>query len=107
MTKLPGHSLFTRYWNITTTSQAERDEILPHAVAALRAINALGIEPIDRGLRNVMWDPETKACGIIDFELWEVIDGTFADEKSEMQRWGLLRTPPAKDHFLAFQAMYR
>lgn len=104
MTKLPGVSLFGRYWNM---SPQERDEIVPRAVSALHALHALGVEPIDRGLRNVMWDAETKQCGIIDFELWSPTTSTFTDEKLEMQRWGLLRTPPAKDHFIAFQAMYR
>jgi hypothetical protein len=109
MTKVPGHALFTRYWGGAMT-QPERDEIVPKAVAALRAIHALGVEPIDRGLRNVMWDGETRRVGIIDFELWEEIEEgavVFKDEKAEMRRWGLLRTPPAKNHFDAFQAMYR
>jgi hypothetical protein len=88
-------------------TQQQRDEILPKAVAALRSIYELGVEPIDRGLRNVMWDADTKQCGIVDFELWNPIQGTFANEKRELENWGLLRTPPAKDHFAAFQAMYR
>lgn len=104
MTKLPGQALFGKYWNM---SQQERDEIVPRAVQALRAIYDLGIEPTDRGMRNVIWDPATKHCGIIDFELWNPINGTFADEKSEMQRWGLIRTPPAKNHYIAFNMMYR
>lgn len=104
MTKLPGQSLFGKYWNV---SQQERDEITPKAVEALRSIYALGIEPVDRGLRNVIWQPETKQCSIIDFEIWKPINGTFANETSELQRWGLLRTPVAKDHWAAWNMMYR
>jgi len=104
MTKMPGNSLFGKYWNM---QQQERDEITPRAVEALRSIYALGVEPVDRGLRNVIWHPETKHCSIIDFELWNPVNGTFADDKNELQRWGLLRTPPAKDHWAAWNMMYR
>ena len=88
-------------------SLADRDEIVPKAIEALRAIYAVGIEPMDRGMRNVIWDPETRKLGIIDFELWREVSQTFENEKTEMQRWGLVRTPPAKNHYEAFQAMYR
>lgn len=98
MTKLPGISLFGKYWNFTPE---QREEIVPKAVKALHSIYMLGIEPVDRGLRNVIWEPETKQCGIIDFELWNETKQTFGDEKAEMQRWGLVRTPPAKDHWAA------
>lgn len=104
MTKIPGFALFGKYWNM---SNQEREEIVPKATEALRAIYALGIEPVDRGMRNVIWEPETKSCGIIDFELWNETTATFANEKIEMQRWGLLRTPPAKDHWAAWNSMYR
>lgn len=104
MTKLPGQSLFGKFWNMT---QQERDEITPKALEALRSIYALGIEPVDRGLRNVIWHPETKQCSIIDFEIWNPINGTFANETNELQRWGLLRTPVAKDHWTAWNMMYR
>lgn len=105
MTKLPGDALFGRFWN-TMTGQ-EREEIVPLATKALRSIYALGIEPIDRGMRNVIWEPQTKQCSIIDFELWNETEKTFADEKAELQRWGLIRTPPAKDHWAAWNSMYR
>lgn len=104
MTKLPGFALFGKYWNF---SPEQRDEIVPRAVKALHSIYLLGIEPVDRGLRNVIWEPETKTCGIIDFELWNETKQTFGDEKLEMQRWGLIRTPPAKDHWAAWNSMYR
>lgn len=104
MTKLPGFALFGKYWNM---SKEERDEIVPKAIEALRAIYEIGVEPLDRGMRNVIWEPTSKQCGIIDFELWQPINGTFGNEKSEMQRWGLIRTPPHKDHYAAFNAMYR
>lgn len=104
MTKLPGINLFGSYFRM---SQAERDEIVPKAVEALRSIYEMGVEPCDRGLRNVMWDSETKYCGIVDFEVWRPTDSTFANETIEMQRWGLVKTPPARDHFAAFNALYR
>lgn len=104
MTKLPGYALFGKFWNFTPE---QREEIVPRAVKALHSVYLLGIEPVDRGLRNVIWEPETKTCGIIDFELWNETKETFGDEKAEMQRWGLIRTPPAKDHWAAWNSMYR
>ena len=101
MTKLPGASLYGKFWNM---SKQEHDEIIPQVVKALRSIYELGIEPVDRGLRNIVWHPETKHCGIIDFELWNPINGTFADEKNELQRWGLYRTPAHKDHWAAWNS---
>ena len=104
MTKMQGHALFGKFWNM---SAAEREEIVPKAVKALHSIYMLGIEPVDRGLRNLIWDPESKQCSIIDFEIWHETEKTFGDEKAEMQRWGLIRTPPAKDHWVAWNQMYR
>ena len=91
----------------------ERADIIPKTVAVLRSIYTLGVQPLDRGLRNVMWDAENKQCGIIDFELWSPVKEQFADEKTEMQQWGLIRTPTPRDRwgqpdpFVAFQAMFR
>ncbi|KAK5087852.1 hypothetical protein LTS08_008375 [Lithohypha guttulata] len=104
MTKMPGYALFGKYWNMSTQ---DRDEIIPKAAEALRSIYALGIEPVDRGMRNVIWDPDMKQCSIIDFELWNETQEIFADDKTELQRWGLIRTPPAKDHWAAWNSMYR
>lgn len=53
MTKLPGFALFGKYWNLDSS---ERDQIVPKAVQALRALNEIGIEPTDRGMRNVIWE---------------------------------------------------
>ena len=66
-----------------------------------------GIEPVDCGLRNILWDRETKICSIIDFELWRDADASFGDENKELQRWGLARQPAAKDHWAAWNQMFR
>jgi hypothetical protein len=36
---------------------------------------------------------------IIDFELWNETTGTVTDETRELQRWALVRRPPAKNHW--------
>jgi hypothetical protein len=70
-------------------------------------IYAQGIEPVDCGLRNILWERETKKCTIIDFELWRVTDASFGDETKELQRWGLVRQPAAKNHWDAWNQMFR
>ncbi|KAJ9651315.1 hypothetical protein H2198_009409 [Neophaeococcomyces mojaviensis] len=104
MTKMPGSSLFGTYWNMPG---GEREAIVKGALDALRSIYALGIEPVDRGMRNVIWDPTTKHCSIIDFELWNEVSETFKDDTQEMQRWGLVRRPPPKDWFMEWAYQYR
>ena len=96
MTKMPGDSMFGRFWSAYVGS--ERDEISEHFLEALKSIFALGIEPKDCALRNVLWEAETKKCSIIDFELWEESKKKmFEDDKKELQRWGLAYRPVAKD----------
>ena len=60
MTKMPGKNLYPgwKYWDL---QPSDRDQIIPKFLKALRAIYALGVEPIDRGLRNVIWEKETEA----------------------------------------------
>jgi hypothetical protein len=65
------------------------------------------IEPVDCGLRNVLWDRKSRTCSIIDFELWRDIDTGIDDETKELQRWGLVRQPAAKDHWAAWNQMFR
>lgn len=91
---MPGISLFGKFWNMPT---AEREEITTKSLEALRNVYGLGIEPIDRGMRNVIWDAETKHVGIIDFELWNEVSEVFKDQVTELQRWGLARRPPPRD----------
>jgi hypothetical protein len=66
-----------------------------------------GIEPVDCGLRNILWERATKTCTVIDFELWREADATFSDENKELQRWGLVRQPAAKNHWDAWNQMFR
>lgn len=94
MTKMPGMPLFGSYWNMPTS---DREQVIQHSVQALQSIYALGIEPIDRGLRNIIWDTESKKCSIIDFEMWNEAAEPFADETKELQGWGLVRRPPPRD----------
>ncbi|KIW83504.1 hypothetical protein Z517_02749 [Fonsecaea pedrosoi CBS 271.37] len=105
MTKMPGDSLFNMYyWGMTTE---ERHDITQKFLVALRWIYAQGIEPVDCGLRNILWDPETKKCSIIDFELWRETETSVGDETKELQRWGLARQPAAKNHWEAWNQMFR
>jgi hypothetical protein len=58
MNKAPGSTLFALgYWNLTVE---EREEISRAFLIKLREVYALGVEPVDRGLRNVLWDKESK-----------------------------------------------
>ncbi|KAI1622359.1 hypothetical protein EDD37DRAFT_470201 [Exophiala viscosa] len=58
LTQMPGDSLHNLYyWGM---SDEERQEIVQEFLIALRSIYALGIEPVDCALRNVLWEPETK-----------------------------------------------
>ncbi len=106
MTKMPGQTLYPGlgYWNLPSI---EREEIVSAFLPALRAIYALGVEPVDRGLRNVLWERESRTCTIIDFELWNETKEEIADEKGELQRWGLVRKPPAKNHWEEWKTHFR
>jgi hypothetical protein len=96
-----------------------------------RSIYALGIEPVDCALRNVLWERETRrwwvkpffivpfvlsgmflsnprlSSTIIDFELWRETDGPVEDESKELQRWGLARQPSAKSWWEAWNTQWR
>lgn len=106
MTKMPGQTLYPGlgYWNL---EPGERQEIVSAFLPALRAIYALGVEPIDRGLRNVLWERESKTCTIIDFELWNETKEGVLDEKIELQRWGLERKPVARNHWEEWKTHFR
>ncbi|KAJ9615747.1 hypothetical protein H2200_001824 [Cladophialophora chaetospira] len=105
MSKLPGDSLFNmNYWGMPSE---ERKEITEKFVIALKWVYDQGIEPVDCGLRNILWDRETKKCTIIDFELWREAEEMFSDEKKELQRWGLESQPAAKNHWEAWNQMFR
>jgi len=105
MTKMPGDSLHNLYyWGM---SSEEREEITSEFLRALRSIYALGIEPVDCALRNVLWERETRRCTIIDFELWRETDGPVEDESKELQRWGLARQPSAKSWWEAWNTQWR
>ena len=106
MTKMPGQTLYPGlgYWNLQSD---ERAEIVSAFLPALRAIYALGVEPIDRGLRNVLWERQTKTCTIIDFELWNGTKEEVKGEKMELQRWGLERKPVAKNHWEEWKTHFR
>ena len=96
MTKVPGIDMFGRFWSAYVGS--EREEISSHFLEALKSIYALGIEPKDCALRNVLWEAATKKCSIIDFELWEESqEKKFEDGKKELQKWGLAYRPVSKD----------
>jgi len=91
MSKLPGQNLLDlQYWSIPAK---EREMIMDEFWRALKTIYDLGIEPIDRALRNVLWDSETQRCTIVDFELWHDAEEKTPDRTYELQRWGLARRP--------------
>lgn len=105
MTKMPGQPLFNqKYWE---KSEAERGEIGAKFLKVLAGVYGMGIEPIDCGLRNVMWDAETGTCSIIDFELWRSTEDSIGDETKELQRWGLARRPPSKDWWAEWNSQGR
>ncbi|KIW16656.1 hypothetical protein PV08_03844 [Exophiala spinifera] len=105
MTKMPGDSLHNLYfWGMP---EKERENIIQAFLVALRSIYALGIEPVDCALRNVLWERETERCTIIDFEIWRETDSDIDDETKELQRWGLARRPAAKTHWEAWNEQWR
>ncbi|EXJ57068.1 hypothetical protein A1O7_07412 [Cladophialophora yegresii CBS 114405] len=105
MTKMPGDSLWNMYyWGM---SDEERKQIREKFLVALDWIYEQGIEPVDCGLRNILWERASKKCTIIDFELWRDTDASFGDETKELQRWGLVRQPAAKNHWEAWNQMFR
>jgi len=106
MTQVPGDSLHNlHFWSMPAE---ERNEIADRFMVALKSIYALGIEPVDCALRNVLWDRETKRCTVIDFELWRPTDGFVeGNETKELQRWGLASRPPAKSWWEAWNTQWR
>ena len=59
MSMMPGLTLYPelKYWNLMNE---ERDDIVRGFLGALKGVWDLGIEPVDRGLRNVLWEAESK-----------------------------------------------
>ena len=97
MTLLPGQTLWDLgYWGMTDN---ERDVIKDIFMKKLREIRALGIAPFDCALRNILWDRQRKQVSIVDFEHYEERTDEINDEKSELQRWGLVQRPPPRTWF--------
>lgn len=105
LTKLPGRNLYDlQYWSLPST---ERDLIMDEFWRALQSIFDLGIEPIDRGLRNVLWERETNKCTIVDFEVWYDAKEKAPNRKHELQRWGLERRPAPQNWWAEWNAHMR
>lgn len=95
MTHLPGTPLFLqKYYEM---SPDQHKNICTKFLDVLRTVYATGVEPVDCGLRNVMWEARTETLSIIDFELWRPTDQDVGDETKELQRWGLARRPASRD----------
>ncbi|KAK4947921.1 hypothetical protein LTR10_013429 [Elasticomyces elasticus] len=74
MTQMPGDSLHNLYyWGM---SEEERQEIIQEFLVALTSIYALGIEPVDCALRNVLWERETKRWYV---PMWLVVGANHVD----------------------------
>ncbi|KAH6707921.1 hypothetical protein BKA61DRAFT_615956 [Leptodontidium sp. MPI-SDFR-AT-0119] len=92
MTLMPGVTLLDLgFWSLTSDEQ----EIIRAAfLKALKDIWRDGFVPYDRGLRNILWDKDTKLCSIVDFEHYHPVqDSSEMNEKEEMELWGVLRRP--------------
>ncbi|KAF2717020.1 hypothetical protein K431DRAFT_167118 [Polychaeton citri CBS 116435] len=97
MTKLPGRTLYDLvYWSMPIE---QRQKIQLAFLTSLKQVWALGIEPLDRALRNIMWDEETQICSIIDFEMWQERTDSIVNEEKTLQSWGVARRPPPSDWF--------
>ncbi|KAK3670087.1 hypothetical protein LTR78_010027 [Recurvomyces mirabilis] len=93
MTLMPGLDLMdTKFWSL----EDETKEIIRHAfVALLKDIWRLDIAPYDCALRNILWEPQSKHCSIVDFEHYhQAKDPINMHETEEMQRWGIVQRPP-------------
>ncbi|KAK5110818.1 hypothetical protein LTR62_005529 [Meristemomyces frigidus] len=97
MTLMPGQDLMeTKFWSLDDGTKAIiRDAF----VNLLKNIWRLDIAPYDCALRNIIWDPETRRCSIVDFEHYESAkDPVNMHENEEMQRWGIVQRP-ASSHW--------
>ncbi|CZT13531.1 uncharacterized protein RAG0_17028 [Rhynchosporium agropyri] len=92
MTLMPGKTLLDLgFWSLPLEVQTL---IRTAFLATLREIWSEGFAPYDRGLRNILWDEETRQCSIIDFEHYHPAqDSVQMNEKEEMELWGIMRRP--------------
>ncbi|KAK5134303.1 hypothetical protein LTR08_006732 [Meristemomyces frigidus] len=93
MTKMPGQDLMAaKFWSL---SDDEKEEWRQSFLLVLKSIWRVQIAPYDCALRNVLWDPMTRECSIVDFEHYRPAkDPINMHETEEMQRWGLVHRPP-------------
>ncbi|OQO01092.1 hypothetical protein B0A48_13335 [Cryoendolithus antarcticus] len=100
MSRLPGPSLLALgYWSMPTE---KRQIIQHHFLAALKGIRTVGIEPGDKGLRNILWDEASQRCSLVDFETWSIFSGIAVDDEVEFQAWGLASRPPSPNWWAEF-----
>lgn len=91
MTKVPGKTLWDLgYWSL---SDDERLVMQKAFLSRLKEVRAWGIAPYDCALRNVLWDQETQAVSLVDFEHYRETATTIDDEVTELERWGLKSRP--------------
>ncbi|GAB1744636.1 hypothetical protein NU219Hw_g2032t1 [Hortaea werneckii] len=93
MTKMPGQDLMAlKFWSL---EDEEREERRRAFLQVLKKVWAQGMRPYDCALRNILWDPPTKRCAIVDFEHYDAApDPINMNETQELQRWGLVHRPP-------------
>nr|OQO21338.1 hypothetical protein B0A51_12400 [Rachicladosporium sp. CCFEE 5018] len=100
MSRLPGQSLLALgYWSMPIE---KRQIIQKYFLQALSGVRKVGIEPGDKGLRNIMWDGETQRCSLVDFETWTPFSGIAVDDEIELQNWGLASRPPSPNWWAEF-----
>ncbi|OQO12664.1 hypothetical protein B0A48_02127 [Cryoendolithus antarcticus] len=100
MSRLPGQSLLALgYWSMTVE---KRQIIQTKFLEALEGVRKVGIEPGDKGLRNVLWHADSQRCSLVDFELWTPFSGITPEDEVELQTWGLASRPPSRNWWAEF-----
>ncbi|KAF2277877.1 uncharacterized protein EI97DRAFT_465993 [Westerdykella ornata] len=88
MTKVPGQPLLSVFLNL---SASEREEVRQAFKEAITEFHALGMVHRDAGMRNLLWDRESRKCYIIDFEEHEIYRTPYITEFGDYlyERWEL------------------
>ncbi|OXV08266.1 hypothetical protein Egran_03972 [Elaphomyces granulatus] len=104
MTNMPGIRLGTNveedslFWSLPRT---ERDEIREAFKVAYRDVLTIGICPEFPGLKNLLWEKQSKKIYIVDFQASEV-EQNMAWRNSMWAGWGLA-TPPETSRWYEVQ----
>ncbi|PPJ59369.1 hypothetical protein CBER1_11708 [Cercospora berteroae] len=105
MTLMPGKDLMeAKFWSMP---EEQQNRIRDAFRQVIKNVWALGMEPYDCALRNILWEEATETLSLVDFEHYHPMtkDPINMDLNNEMMRWGIVRRPPHTSHWKAFFEM--